>query len=130
MNVATVCIAVALACSFGSTAVHAQSTSVSIDGGHAALSSTAAVSIAGLSAASIQAQPGFPLKAYREGYRHGRVVLGYNTHPDGTVGDIELLDAFPVQVFTRTATKALAGWRFVPTGASERRTIEFVFIAE
>jgi protein TonB len=56
-------------------------------------------------------------------------VLGYVVNADGTVGDIEVLEANPVQVFTRIATNALASWRFTPTGASERRQVEFRFIA-
>jgi len=130
MNVASVCIAVALACALGPMAVRAESTSVSIAASAAGVSSTAAVAVGGLSMASIQAMPGFPVKAYRNGYRDGRVVLGYTVNADGTIGNIEVLDANPVQVFTRTATNALAGWRFAPTGASEQRTVEFRFIAE
>jgi len=130
MNVATVCIAVALACVFGSMAVRAESSSVAVAASAAGVSSTASVSVAGLSMTSIQAMPGFPAKAYREGYRNGRVVLGYTVNADGTVGNIEVLNALPVQVFTRTATNALASWRFAPTGTSEQRQVEFRFIAE
>jgi protein TonB len=130
MNVATVCIAVALVCAFGPTAARAESTSVSIAASAAAVSSTASVSIAGLSAASIRELPGFPVKAYRDGYRDGRVKLSYVVNGDGTVGNVQVLEAFPVQVFTRTATNAVASWRFAPTGGSEKRTVEFQFSAE
>jgi protein TonB len=130
MNVATVCIAVALVCAFGPTAARAESTSVSIAASAAAVSSNASVSIAGLSMASIQALPGFPVKAYREGHRHGRVVLGYTVNADGTVGDVQVLEANPSHIFPRTARRAVADWRFVPTGASERRMVEFLFRAE
>jgi protein TonB len=130
MNVAFVCVAVALACALGPMAARAESTSVSIAASAAGVSSTASVSIAGLSMASIQSMPGFPAKAYRDGYRDGRVVLGYTVNADGTVGNIEVLDANPVQVFTRTATNALAGWRFAPGGSSEQRQVEFRFIAD
>lgn len=129
MNVASVCIAVALACAFGPMAVRAESSSVAVAATAAGVSSTASVSVAGLSMASIQAMPGFPAKAYREGYRNGRVVLGYTVNADGTVGHIEVLEANPVQVFTRTATNALSAWRFAP-GAVEQRKVEFRFIAE
>ena len=130
MNVATVCIALTLVCAFGPIAAHAESTSVSIASGPAAVSSTAAVSIAGLGAASIAQLPGYPVKAYRDGYRSGRVKLNYVVNADGTVGNVNVLEAFPVQVFTRTASKAVAGWRFAPTGASEQRTVEIQFSAE
>ena len=130
MNVASICIAVAVACAFSPLAARAESGSVSVAASAAAVSSVAAVAVAGLSAASIQALPGFPVKAYRDGYRQGRVLLGYTVNPDGTVGNVEVLEAKPVQVFTRTATQALSGLRFVPTGNVEQRTVEFRFIAD
>jgi protein TonB len=111
-------------------AARAESTSVSIAASSAAVSSTASISIAGLSAASIQSLPGFPVKACRDGHRQGRVVLGYTVNANGTVGNVQVLEAFPVQVFTRTATNAVASWRFAPTGASEQRNVEFQFHAE
>lgn len=126
MNVAFVSVAVTLVCAFGPMTAHAQSSSVSAR----EISSTASVSVAGVSVASSQAMPGFPLKAYRNGYREGRVVLGYTVNADGTVGNVEVLDANPVHVFPRTASNAVAAWRFASTGASERRSIEFRFTAE
>jgi TonB family protein len=130
MNVATVCIAVALACAISPMAVRAESTSVSVAASAAGVSSTTSISVAGLSIASIQALPSFPAKVYRAGYRQGRVVLGYTINADGTVGNVEVLEANPVQVFTRTATNTVAAWRFAPTGASEQRKVEFRFNAE
>jgi TonB family protein len=130
MNVASVCIAVAVACALSPLAARAQSGTVNIAASALAVSSVASVGIAGLSSASIQALPGFPVKAYRAGYRQGRVLLGYTVNADGSVGAIEVLDANPVQVFTHTATHALAGLRFAPTGAAERRTVEFRFSAD
>ncbi len=130
MNVVTVCIAVAVACAFSSQAARAEAGSVSVAASAVSVSSVASVAVAGLSSASIPALPGFPVKAYRAGYRQGRVVLGYTVNPDGTVGSIEVLEANPVQVFTRTATHALEGLRFAPTGAVEQRTVEFRFIAD
>ena len=130
MNVASICIAVAVACAFSPLAVRAESGSISVAASAAAVSSVASVAVAGLSAASIQALPGFPVKAYRAGYRQGRVLLGYTVNADGTVGHVDVLDANPVQVFTRTATNALAGLRFAPTGTAEQRTLEFRFIAD
>lgn len=130
MNVATVCIALTLVCAFGPIAARAESASVSIASGPAALSSTASVSIAGLAANSIQALPGYPVKAYRDGYRNGRVKLSYVVNADGTVGAVNVIEAFPVQVFTRAASNTVAGWRFAPTGASEQRTVEIQFHAD
>lgn len=130
MNVATVCIAVALTCAIGPLAARAQPTTVTIAASAAAVPSAASIVITGLSAASISALPGFPVKAYRDGYRQGRVVLGYTVNADGTVGDVQVLDAYPVQVFTRSAANAVAAWRFAPTGVSERRTVELRFAAQ
>lgn len=130
MNVATVCIALTLACAFGPIAARAESNSVSIASGPAVVSSTASVSIAGLAAHSIHALPGYPVKAYRDGYRNGRVKLSYVVNADGTVGAVKVIEAFPVQVFTRTASSTVAGWRFAPTGASEQRTVEIQFYAD
>ena len=130
MNVVTVCVAVAVACAFSPLAARAQSSSVLVAANAAGVSSVATVAVAGLSAASIQALPGFPVKAYRAGHRQGRVLLGYTVNADGTVGNIEVLEAKPVQVFTRPATNALAGLRFAPTGNVEQRTLEFRFIAD
>lgn len=129
MNVASVCIAVGI-CVFGPTAAHAESTSASIAANAAAVSSTASVAIAGLSSASIQALPGFPVKAYREGQSRGRVVLGYAVNADGAVDNVQVIEANPVHVFSRTARNAVGAWRFTPTGASENRTVEFLFNAE
>ena len=58
----------------------------------------------------------------------GRVRLEYTVNADGSVGVV--VEAFPVEVFTRTARRAVASWRFVPTGASERRTVQFDFRAQ
>ncbi len=86
--------------------------------------------IAGLSAASMQSLPGFPLKAYRDGYRQGRVSLAYTVQPDGTVSQVQVLDATPVQVFTAQATSMVAGWRFVPTTAAQSRRVDIDFVAQ
>ena len=129
MNVAAVCVA-AIVCVVSPIAVSAQDSSVTLSATAVAVSSQAAVSIAGLSAMSLQSLPGFPVTAYRNGYREGRVKLGYTISADGTVGDVQVLDAHPVQVFTRSATNAVAGWRFAPTGASEKRIVEMRFSAD
>lgn len=129
MNFAAVCVA-AIVCVVSPIAVRAQDSSVALAATAVSISSQASASIAGLSAASLQSMPGFPVKAYRDGYREGRVKLGYTINADGTVGDVQVLDAFPVQVFTRSATNAVVAWRFAPTGTSEQRTVEFRFAAE
>lgn len=130
MNIVAVCMAASVVCAFGPMAARAEQTSVAVTASAAAVSSNASASIAGLSAASLQALPGFPLKAYRDGYRSGRVSLSYIVSADGSVRNVQVLDAYPVQVLTRTATNAVAAWRFVPTGFEEQRTVEFQFSAD
>jgi TonB family protein len=93
------------------------------------VSLTGLVSIAGLSTASASALPSYPIKAYRDGYRNGRVLLSYTVNADGTVSGVQVLKAYPI-AFTRTATNAVAGWQFVPTGFPTQRIVEFRFTAE
>lgn len=98
-----------------------------------AAGSTAAASIsatiAGLSAASLQALPGFPMAAYRNGYRDGHVTLAYTVQPDGSVGDVRVLHAHPKQAFTRSAVQMVSGWRFVPSTTPQARQIDVQFVA-
>src|SRR5512135_2103652 len=94
-----------------------------------------ALSVTTLSAASAGAiemsrpMPAYPVNALRDGNNRGRVVLGYSVAADGTVQDIKVLDAFPVQVFTRSAINAVQKWRYMP-GATDNRMVEFDFVAD
>jgi TonB family protein len=94
-----------------------------------------ALSVTTLSAASSGAievsrpMPDYPVDALREGYHRGRVLLGYSVAADGTVQDIKVLNAFPVQVFTRTAIHAVQKWRYMP-GAADKRMVEFTFVGD
>jgi TonB family protein len=128
MNLTVVCVAAALIC-VGTTAASAES-SVALTANVVSVASNVSASIAGLNAASVQSLPGFPVKAYRDGHRSGRVLLGYTVNADGSVSDVQLIDAYPMQVFTRTASKTVERWRFEPTGSSERRMVEFQFTAD
>ena len=86
--------------------------------------------VAGLNPISLQALPGFPIAAYREGYQHGRVLLDYTVQPDGSVRDVRVIDADPVQAFSRAALTLVAGLRFVPTPAPQARRVEVAFTAQ
>ncbi len=131
MNVVAIaCVAAALGCALNPLAVRAESGSITIAANAAAVSSTVSAAIAGLSATSVSALPGFPLRAWRDGYRQGRVRLEYTVNADGSVGDVTVVEAFPVEVFTRTARKTVAAWQFVATGVSTRRSVEFEFRAD
>ena len=101
MNVATICIAVLLACAIGPTA-QAQPVSVTVAASAVAMPSTAALTVAGLSSFSVQS----------------------------LVSNVEVLEATPVLTFKRTARDTVAAWRFTPTGVSQQRKVEFSFIAD
>jgi TonB family protein len=103
--------------------------SSSTGAGSAATAGSISATIAGLSAASLQALPGFPMAAYRDGYRNGKVTLAYTVQPDGAVSDVRVLHAYPQQVFTRTAVGMVSGWRFVPSVVPQERQIEVQFSA-
>lgn len=47
---------------------------------------------------------------------------------DGTVTNVQVLSAYPVLVFTRTATRAVEKWRLAPGHAGTRK-VEFTFDA-
>ncbi len=130
MNIVVMCMAATVVCAFSPMSARAEQTSVAVMASAAAVSSNASASIAGLSAASLQALPGFPVKAYRDGYRSGRVMLSYIVNADGSVSNVQVLNAHPVQVLTRTASNTVAAWRFTPTGFEEQRTVEFHFSAD
>ena len=91
-----------------------------------------AISVSTLSAASSGAMelshplPSYPIRARRDGYHHGRVLIGYGVAADGTVQDVKVLEANPVQVYTRTAVNAVKSWRYMP-GSTDRRMVEFTF---
>lgn len=106
----------------GSTAVLAAS-STAVSGG------AVSPSIAGLSAASVQALPGFPLPALRDGHRSGQVTVAYTVQADGGVTDVRVLDARPAVVFNRTAASMIAGWRFAPGTAPQARQVEIDYDA-
>jgi protein TonB len=73
--------------------------------------------------------PGYPAKALNDGVCYGRVLLGYDVASNGSVQDVQVLSAQPVQVFTRTALNAVQKWRYVP-GRTDKRMVEFTFQCE
>ena len=73
--------------------------------------------------------PNYPVNARRDGYHRGRVLLGYDVAADGSVQNVRVLDAFPVQVFTRSAIGAVQKWRYAP-GTGDRRRVEFNYACD
>jgi protein TonB len=94
-----------------------------------------AISVTTLGAASSGAvevsrpMPAYPINAHKDGNHRGRVLIGYDVAADGTVQDIKVLSAYPVQVFTRTAVSAVQKWRYMP-GATDKRMVEFTFLCD
>jgi protein TonB len=94
-----------------------------------------AISVTTLGAASSGAvevsrpMPAYPVNAHKDGNHRGRVLIGYDVAADGTVQDIKVLSAYPVQVFTRTAVSAVQKWRYMP-GATDKRMVEFTFLCD
>ena len=73
--------------------------------------------------------PIYPVNARREGYHRGRVLLGYDVAADGSVQNVRVLEAFPVQVFTRSAVGAVQKWQYAP-GTVDRRMVEFNYACD
>jgi TonB family protein len=73
--------------------------------------------------------PSYPIKARRNDYHFGRVLLGYDVTADGSVKNVQVLSAYPVQVYTRTAVRAVEQWRYMP-GTTDKRMVEFTFACD
>jgi periplasmic protein TonB len=101
----------------------------------AAHAEQSAVALAALGSVSSSARqesrplPGYPVSALRDNVHFGRVLLGYDVAADGTVTNVQVLSAYPVRVFTRSATRAVETWRLAP-GTAGPRNIEFTFQAD
>lgn len=61
----------------------------------------------------VRIEPQYPDKAAREG-TEGYVTLSFTINPDGTVGEIEIIDAQPRRIFNRAAKRALSRWKYRP----------------
>lgn len=110
--------------------VWAQSTALDVAAGPSSIASTVVMAIAALDPGSLRAVPGYPLRAYREGYRSGTVVIGYKVGADGTVSDVHVIEPSRAGAFTRVARDAVAHWRFIPSGTVEPRMVQFDFHAD
>jgi len=94
-----------------------------------AISVTTLGAVSGGAIAVSRAMPTYPIKARRDGNHFGRVLLGYDVATDGTVRNVQVLSAYPVQVYTRTAARAVEQWRYLP-GTADKRMVEFTFACD
>ncbi|XBQ16585.1 MAG: energy transducer TonB [Oceanicaulis sp.] len=65
--------------------------------------------------------PEFPRAAQRREIE-GHVVVRYNVSPEGTVSDVEVVEATPAGVFERAVMRALENWRYA--AAAETTNVE------
>ncbi|MEM9102054.1 MAG: energy transducer TonB [Pseudomonadota bacterium] len=61
----------------------------------------------------VRIEPQYPQKAALEG-KEGFVTLSFTIMPDGSVGDISVLEAKPRRLFDRAARRALSKWKYKP----------------
>jgi len=111
---------VGLALAATTAAAHAEETAVAV---------AAIGAAAGSALQESRPLPGYPVSALRDHVHFGRVLLGYDVAADGTVTNVQALSAYPVQVFTRSATRAVENWRLAP-GTAGTRKVEFTFQAD
>ncbi|MCI0507482.1 MAG: energy transducer TonB [Gammaproteobacteria bacterium] len=63
--------------------------------------------------ALLKVEPDYPRQAARQGIE-GWVKLAFTVLEDGSVADIEVLDASPKRVFDKSAKHAIMRWKFKP----------------
>lgn len=61
----------------------------------------------------VRIEPRYPVQAARDGLQ-GWVRLSFSIMEDGSVGDVEVIEAEPRRVFDREAVRALRRWKYQP----------------
>lgn len=72
-------------------------------------------------------QPPFPPEAQREGVVSGRVIAAITVQPNGSVSQVDIVEAVPPRVFDRAVRNTLLRWRFEPVAQQVRANVEVVF---
>jgi hypothetical protein len=71
--------------------------------------------------------PSFPAYATMNGIARGRVLTRLSLAPDGSVTQVEVMDANPPRVFDGAARVAALQWRFEPPGRPSQAWVSFYF---
>lgn len=71
--------------------------------------------------------PEFPAEATRKGVNAGSVKCKITIGPDGTVLEVEILEAEPKKVFDKASIAALKEWKFEGTGQKETHELKLVY---
>lgn len=75
----------------------------------------------------LRVKPNYPARAASRGIE-GHVKVAFTVLPDGSVADVDVLQAAPRGIFERAAARAVARWKFKPRSAdaAPRRVIQTV----
>ena len=71
--------------------------------------------------------PEFPADAMRKNVNAGSVRAKLVIALDGTVTEVEIVEAEPKRVFDRAAVEALKEWRFEPASEKQSHEVRLVF---
>ncbi|MBB5204173.1 protein TonB [Inhella inkyongensis] len=71
--------------------------------------------------------PEFPAEAARKGVNAGSVKAKLTIGPDGSVLEVEIVEAEPKRVFDKASIEALKGWKFEGSGQKETHEIKLVY---
>jgi protein TonB len=75
-------------------------------------------------------QPKFPNDAQNNGVTSGKVKALLHVAPDGSVSQVEIIEATPKRVFDRAVTNAALRWKFAPIAAAQTTEVSFSFTVD